>query len=351
MREQCLEADEFLKQSLNGVVLDVRSPAEFLSGHIPGAISFPLFTDEERKEVGPIYKQQGKESAIELGLEIVGPKLKFFVQQAREYATNRPLYLHCWRGGMRSNSMAWLLRTAGINVYTLTGGYKAYRKHLLSYLTNSFRLLVLGGETGSGKTEVIQALRDKKEQVIDLEALANHKGSSFGSIGQLQQPTTEQFTNLLFYELSKLDASKPIWVEDESRMIGTVNIPEEFFLQMSKAPLLVMQVPVAWRVTNLVKGYGEANKELLVSAFKRIQKKLGGQHLISALQALDENDLETAAVIALRYYDKAYRFGLQTKVNSKVIHYEPQENSVMQMADEILLLAQNNLKNLWTVSN
>lgn len=351
MHEQYLKVEEFLKKSLDGVVLDVRSPAEFLSGHIPGAVSFPLFTDEERKQVGTLYKQQGKEPAVELGLEIVVPKLKNFVQQAREHAGNKPVYMHCWRGGMRSNSMAWLLRTAGLKVYTLTGGYKAYRKYLLSYLSNPFRLVVLGGETGSGKTEVLQALRSNKQQVIDLEALASHKGSSFGSIGQPQQPSTEHFTNLLFHELSKLDITKPIWVEDESRMIGIVNIPEEFFIQMSKAPLLVMRVPVAWRVANLVKGYGESNKELLVAAFRRIQKKLGGQHLIAALQALDENDLETAATIALRYYDKAYRFGLQTKVNGQILHYEPQENSVKQMAGEILVQAQNNFKNVWTVSN
>ncbi|MBX7205797.1 MAG: tRNA 2-selenouridine(34) synthase MnmH [Bacteroidia bacterium] len=351
MQVQSLEADQFLNDSIEGIVLDVRSPAEYKAGHIPGAISFPLFTDDERKQVGTLYKYQGKEPAVELGLEIVGPKLKNFVQHAREYAGNKPIYLHCWRGGMRSNSMAWLLRTAGLHVYTLMGGYKAYRKYLLNYLTNSFRLVVLGGETGSGKTEVLQALRSKNQQVIDLEDLACHKGSSFGSIGKPQQPTTEQFTNMLFHELSKLDITKPVWVEDESRMIGTVNIPEEFFLQMSKAPLLVMKVPAEWRVANLVKGYGEANKELLVSAFKRIQKKLGGQHLQAALQALDDNNLETAAIIALRYYDKAYRFGLQTKVNLQVLHYEPQENSVQQMAGEILTLAQNNFKNVWTVSN
>ncbi len=351
MQVQELDADRFLKGAAKGVVFDVRSPAEFLSGHIPGAVSFPLFTDDERKQVGTLYKQQGKELAVELGLEIVGPKLKNFVQHAREYAGNKPVYIHCWRGGMRSNSMAWLLRTAGLNVYTLTGGYKAYRKYLLSYLANSFRLVVLGGETGSGKTEVLQALRSNNQQVIDLEALASHKGSSFGSIGQPQQPTTEHFTNLLFHELSKLDITKPVWVEDESRMIGTVNIPEEFFLQMSKAPLLVMKVPVAWRVANLVKGYGESSKELLVAAFRRIQKKLGGQHLMAALHALDENDLEKAAVVALRYYDKAYRFGLQTKVNTQILDYDPQENSVEQMAEEILVLAQNNFKNVWTVSS
>ncbi|MBP6303956.1 MAG: tRNA 2-selenouridine(34) synthase MnmH [Bacteroidia bacterium] len=333
MPVQVLNTTDFLALSLKGQILDVRSPREFSQGHIPGAASFPLFTDEERKVVGTLYKHQGRETAIEKGLELVGPKLANFVKHAREF--NKPLFVHCWRGGMRSGSMAWLLSTAGMDVYTLKGGYKAYRKHVLGELSKHYKLIVLGGRTGSGKTDVLLELKKNGEQVIDLEGMAHHKGSSFGSIHQPPQPTTEHFGNLLCEQLSLLDTSKYIWIEDESRMIGTVNIDEAFFNTLRKAPLVVLQVTDEYRLTRLATDYGTAERKLLDQAFERIKKKLGGQHLNAAMEALNNGDLKLAAAVALRYYDKAYDFGLSTKEAEVLWYFEPKVETIQAIGQEL----------------
>jgi tRNA 2-selenouridine synthase len=329
-----LSIQDFLKQSANGVVLDVRSPAEFEQGHIPSAVNFPLFTDEERKLVGTIYKQQGKNTAIDKGLELVGPKLAAFVRDARAY--KKPLFVHCWRGGMRSGSMAWLLSTAGLQVYVLKGGYKAFRKEVLHTLAYPFVFIVLGGRTGSGKTDVLHMLSQKGAQVIDLEQLANHKGSAFGSILQAPQPTTEHFANLLYHALSKLDHLLPIWIEDESRMIGTVNIDGQFYYTLRHSPLVVMDVSLEQRLHRLVEDYGKADMSELVQAFERIRKKLGGQHLNTAIEALQAGDLKSAATIALRYYDRAYDYGLTTKEAPAIYPFQPKATDASGMADELL---------------
>ena len=294
-------------------LLDVRSPGEYAHGHIPGAISFPLFSDVERAEVGTLYKQDGKEIAMEVGLRIVGPKLATFVKEAKALAPERKVMLHCWRGGQRSGSMAWLLRQAGLEVETLPGGYKAYR-HLVqeSFESTALKLVVLGGETGSGKTKILHELVAVGEQIIDLEGLANHKGSAFGFIGEQPQPTVEQFENELFERILALDVSKRVWVENESHSIGRIFIPEAFWTKMRAAPLLIIKIPDDARIENLLEDYVLTDKTDLEVAFQKISKKLGGQNLKIALEALECNDFAAAAKIALWYYDKTYQHGIET---------------------------------------
>ncbi|MEG1749979.1 MAG: tRNA 2-selenouridine(34) synthase MnmH, partial [Tannerellaceae bacterium] len=214
MEQQELAPDDFLHQSRNGVILDVRTPDEYNVGHIPNAINFPLFTNEERIVVGTAYVKQGRDIAVEKGLELVGPKMATFVRQAKALAAGRTLYIHCWRGGMRSGSMAWLLRTAGLSVQLLQGGYKAYRQSFTDQLNNiPWKLIVLGGSTGCGKTPILHALEAKGEQVLHLEGLACHKGSAFGALGEGEQPTTEQFSNLLYDEFCRFDPRRRVWCE------------------------------------------------------------------------------------------------------------------------------------------
>ena len=318
-------------------LLDVRAPAEFVRGHIPGAISFPLFSDAERAAVGTAYKQQSPQVAFELGLELVGPKMAGFVREARRLAPQGKLVLHCWRGGQRSGSMAWLLHQAGMDVRTLEGGYKAYRTFVLEELANrAFLLRVVGGRTGSGKTKILHALRQMGEQVIDLEGLAHHKGSAFGFIGETLQPTVEQFENDFHAALQALDSQRRIWVENESRSIGRMYIPDGFWRQMLVAPMLSVVIPPTDRMQNLLDDYVGTDKNDLKSAFEKIGSKLGGQHLKAALEALARDDYAAAADIALRYYDKTYQHGLDTNRASRFGQLEFEHGDPERIARQLI---------------
>lgn len=309
---RALDIDGFL--ALDTPIIDVRSPKEFAQGHIPGATSLPLFTDEERAVVGTLYKQQGRDAAVLEGLRIVGPKLTAIVEQARALAPDGRIRVHCWRGGERSGSVAWLLDKAGFpEVITLRRGYKGFRNHVLASFSQPVELRVLGGYTGTGKTETLSHLKALGEQVIDLEALAHHKGSSFGALGEAPQPSTEQFENLLWNDLQRYDRNRAVWVEDESVMIGRCKIPQPFFDRMRSAVLFFADMPQEQRAERLVKDYGAFPKEQLAEAIKRIEKRLGPQHCKAALIALEDGDLKTVAIIMLTYYDKAYLRGSEER--------------------------------------
>lgn len=316
--EQSLSPHEFLVQLRSGsVAIDVRSPGEFEAGHLPGAVSLPLFTNDERAEVGTLYKHEGKRAALERGLELVGPKMKSLVKQARalfeSQASRKPLLVHCWRGGMRSESVDWLLRTAEIPSSLCVGGYKACRQVMRLDAAKPRNYVVLGGMTGSAKTEVLHALRERGEAVLDLEGLAKHFGSAFGNLDNHDQPSTEQFANDLATELASLDEQfgegAIIWLEDESRQIGRVHVPEGFHKRLRDAPLLELTRSMNDRLEHLVAMYGESCTAALSQAFDRIADKLGGQHAQAAKAHLGEGELREAARIALVYYDKAYPHG------------------------------------------
>ncbi len=225
---------EWVKKGTHRLV-DVRTPSEFAKGHIPGAVNIPLFSDEDRARIGTTYKQENPEQAFDLGLELLGPKLAQLVRQFRESAAEDELVVHCWRGGMRSQSVASLLQMSGMKVSFLSGGYKAYRQWVTGTLAKPCRLLVLGGYTGSGKTMLLHRLREAGEQVIDLEGLAKHKGSAFGNLDDHEQPSNEQFENALAGQLQQIDPERIVWVEDESRMVGRVFLRDEWFGQMQQA--------------------------------------------------------------------------------------------------------------------
>jgi len=296
-----------------GVVLDVRSPAEYAQGHIPGAYSFPLFSNDERAQVGTCYKQVGRDQAIELGLELVGPKLAHFVRAAQSLTADRHLRVHCWRGGMRSGSMAWLLETAGFSVTTLIGGYKAFRRHVRELLAIPKPIISLGGMTGTGKTTILAALADLGEQVLDLEAIAHHRGSSYGSLGLPPQPSTEHFENRVAMAWAALDARRPVWIEAESRRIGTCRVPDELFQPMMQAPVLQVERSRPERIRNLLEDYGDANWKELIAATERLRKRLGGLRTQRAIAAIQQGDLAVAIDIVLDYYDQTYTYDLQKK--------------------------------------
>ncbi len=308
-----LDAEEFLEAEENYPVVDVRSPAEFQQGHIPGAINMPLFNNEERAVVGTLYKQSGRYAALLKGLDIVGPKMSGFLKKAVAETKNKKVLVHCWRGGMRSESMAWLFSRAGIETIILRGGYKAYRKHIRSKFERNMQLVIVGGMTGSGKTELLHYFAKTGHQVVDLEGRAHHKGSAFGAIGQTEQPTSEQFENDLAAYWKTLSAEKPVFIEDESRSIGSVSLPEPLFFQMRRAPVIKIEIPKTHRIQRLVREYATFENAKLKDALVRIHRRLGGQNEKEAIQALEIQDYERVAEITLGYYDKAYMKGLSKR--------------------------------------
>lgn len=309
-------------------VLDVRSPAEFQHGHIPGAVSFPLFFDEERKIVGTAYKQQSREVAIKLGLQFFGPKMVTLVEDAERIIAEhikkkqphdenpRPkLLVHCWRGGMRSAGIAWLLDLYGFEVHTLQGGYKAYRNRVHQLFSQPFPFGMIGGCTGSGKTLLIQHLIAQGQHAIDLEGLAVHRGSAFGNLGMPPQPSQEMFENLLGEKLAALlqmpERPSIVWLEDESQRIGNVNIPITLFQQMRNSPLYFLDIPFEERLQQIIKDYGAHPKEQMIATILRIRKRLGGLETKMAIQAMLDDNVTGCFRILLKYYDKYYLGSLE----------------------------------------
>lgn len=332
---RALTIEDFLQ--LPHPIVDVRSPGEFARGHIPGAVNLPLFSDDERAVVGTTYKRDGRDAAVLEGLRAVGPRMATLVERAAEVAPDRRVRVHCWRGGERSGSVAWLLDKAGFaEVATLRSGYKGFRSHVQRGFGIALELRVLGGYTGTGKTETLGHLKALGAQVIDLEALAQHKGSSYGAIGELPQPTTEHFENLLWHSLQKVDPLKPVWVEDESLMIGKVKIPDAFFNAMRQAPLLFAEMPIEQRAQRLVGDYGKFPIEELMAATKRIEKRMGPQHCKAALAALAAGDLHTTALLTLQYYDKAYLFGAGKRTADQVIRFPVGSNDLRGLAERLM---------------
>ena len=334
---------DFYKLSQSIPIIDVRSPKEFETGHFPGAYNIPIFDNDERAVVGTTYKQISRNDAVLKGLEIVGPKLKEFAKQAQEISIDNQLIIYCWRGGMRSASMAWLFETIGLKVNILTGGYKAFRKYGKSLLESTKKLIVLGGLTGSGKTGTLLKIREKGEQVVDLEGIAHHKGSVFGALGQDKQPTNEQFENNLLYQWFSFDLNMPIWLEDESHSIGSNWIPNELFQLMRKSPVLKMEIEKNLRIKRLVKEYADFDKNHLENCILRIGKKLGGQNVKQAIESLKNEQLDNVADITLQYYDKSYSFGLEQRKNNTIYPVKLEADNPEKNAEILIEFARKKL--------
>jgi tRNA 2-selenouridine synthase len=234
-------------------------------------------------------------------------------------APDKKILIHCWRGGMRSGAMAWALNLYGFEVYLLEGGYKRYRNWVLAQFKEKYPILILGGMTGSAKTKTLVKLKELGQQVIDLEDLAQHQGSSYGSMGYLIQPSQEHFENLLASQLIKTDKTKPLWLEDESLSIGKCFIPNPIFQQMRESVLLKLEIPFQERVNFLVQEYGKLNKEFLIESTTRIGKRLGPEQTRDSIAAINEDLMEVFIRLVLVYYDKTYANG-QGKRTKESVH-------------------------------
>ncbi|MDQ2657302.1 MAG: tRNA 2-selenouridine(34) synthase MnmH, partial [Bacteroidota bacterium] len=308
-----LSIDEFLKLRASLPVVDVRSEAEYGEGHMRNAVNIPILNNAERVAVGTDYKKKGQAEAIRTGFRLVGPRFLEIINHAENVTDGRELLVHCWRGGMRSANFCNILGMAKIKTLQLEGGYKAYRERALRSYSMPMKLSVVGGLTGSGKSEILRELERKGEQIIDLEKIASHKGSVFGGLMMPPQPTTEQFQNELFEDITCLDPTRRIWVEDESIAVGKVFLPEPFWRQMSSAPVFDVSIDKTIRIERLVREYGPADKVEFLAAMEKIIKKLGGQNFKAAKEKLDEGDMPSTIDILLNYYDKAYGMGLKNK--------------------------------------
>ena len=338
MPSEKINIEQFLELAKHHPVIDVRSPGEYNHAHMPGAFSLPLFTDPERSEVGTAYKQQSREIAIKIGLDFFGLKMKKMVEEVESIVQKREsevgnseirvknsVLVYCWRGGMRSGAVSWLLDMYGFKVYTLAGGYKKFRNYVLDSFKKVYSFKILGGYTGSGKTETLRELKKRGEKFIDLEDLANHKGSAFGNIGLPKQPTQEMFENILAENLRNLHSQtnqaadfKPlsadcIWLEDESQRIGLINIPNEFWKTMRKSQVYFLDIPFEERLKHLVEEYGNLDKEKMIDAIGRIKERLGGLQAKNAITHLESNNTIESFRILLRYYDKWYFKGLHNR--------------------------------------
>lgn len=336
MADYRIGISEFLEKSRHLPVIDVRSPAEFDHGHIPGAINLPLFSNEERSVVGTLYLRKGSSEAMMKGLQLIGPKMKKFAQTALSIAPEKEALLHCWRGGMRTNSMAWLLNTVGIKTSTLEGGYKSYRRYVQEYFSRPINLIVIGGMTGSGKTEVLEALEMQGKQVIHLERLTSHKGSVFGGIGMAPQPSTEQFENDFFMRLNRLNQDEPVFVEDESLAIGKVFIPGPFFDQMSSAVFINLLIPLNRRIKNLVSAYANGDRNDLIAGVKRIEKRLGLKNAAFIMDCVRNGEMALAVEMVLKYYDKVYARSMAMHKRKKSIEIIVDTENTNEIVDYIV---------------
>ena len=322
---EILQVEDFVSrlQSENPVLIDVRSESEFYNGRIPGAVNLPLLNDEHRKEVGITYKQKGRSQAVEKGFELVGGKFIDFVKAAKKIISEQQtILLYCWRGGMRSNIMSWVLETAGIRTVLLKGGYKNYRRWALKQFEVQRKLIVIGGKTGSGKTFLLNELAKRGEQTLDLEALANHRGSAYGAIGKPPQPRQEHFENLIAYYLSKTNPELPLWIENESRKVGSLQIPNPLFDRMMNSPLIEVVIRDEERVQRILDEYGKFSVEELRANTVKLERSLGGARLKEALQLLDEKNLTGWIKLMLTYYDKTYQYGLSLRNQEKNFQIE-----------------------------
>jgi len=308
-----ISIEDYLKSLPLTPLIDVRSPGEFKKGHIPGAINIPLFSDEERAIVGTAYKQISKERAIEIGLGFVQPKLQDFIKQSFQAAPEGKAVIHCWRGGMRSQAFAKHLAENGFPfVDTIEGGYKSFRTKVLHEFYKNYSLRIIGGYTGSGKTTILQHLSQYGLQVIDLEGIAKHKGSAFGKTSE-EQPSIEQFENNIFWQWKDLDLSQPIWLEDESHNIGSVKIPMGLYQKMRQAEVYFLEIPKIKRAQQLVKDYSVIEKSILSGSLLRISRKLGDLHTRTAQEYLENDNFLEVAILALNYYDKYYKKGMELR--------------------------------------
>lgn len=323
------------------LLLDVRSEKEFSQGHIPGAVNIPLLNDDHRRQVGITYKSNGKDAAVLKGFDLVGERFSDFIREVKKLTVEKHLMLYCWRGGMRSAIMSWVLGMGGFKTFLLKGGYKAFRKAVFEILEEPRRVVVVGGKTGSGKTEVLAELKKMGEQVICLETLASHRGSAFGALGMPPQPRNEMFQNMLAGEWMNVDSNKILFLENESLTIGPILLPKGIYEAIRNSPVVELVMSKAQRTKRIVEEYGKFPVENLIVNTEKLSKRLGGLRTKQAVEALQQGDKLKWVDEILNYYDQAYQYGNDTKQVPQLIVEVSENESVSSIAGKVLNAARS----------
>ena len=330
-------------RNLKGLLIDLRSPDEYYKGHMPNSINIPLFNNDERAFIGKKYKNAGRDKAIFEGLKIVEKKFdqliddilsenKKYINKTKSPLMSSQLKVYCARGGMRSISVSWLLEKIGYKSFKLEGGYKSYRNWVLNSFQDDRNITLIGGKTGTGKTKILKNLMSHNYQVIDLEYLANHRGSSFGGLGMTCQPSNEQFENLLAEKLLRFSKSKTIYIEAESANIGSCRIPNELFKQMKNAKRIEIIQSKKNRISELIRTYSVFPDNELKNSVKKISKRLGPQRTKRAIEAIGSKNWEDVCNAVLDYYDKCYDYELANNLNVNIIDIQDkEENEIIEL--------------------
>lgn len=292
-------------------IVDARTPLEFAEDHLPGAVNVPILTNEERVEIGTIHKQIGPQQARIRGLELTCERFPAIVAEIAEKADGRPVLTYCWRGGLRSRSIAILLEATGYPVVQLRGGYKAFRAQVISFFENftpPAPLIVIHGMTGVGKTTFINGLDRSSWNVVDLEGLACHRGSAFGSLGLDQSLSQKRFDTLLWDIFRKARPDLPIVLEGESQRIGRIMLPGRLYEVMSESCKVWCHASMETRIERLAEEYARTEyREEMAGALSRISKKLGGARYQEMMLMLDNWDITGLSRGLIEdYYDKLY---------------------------------------------
>lgn len=293
------------------LVVDVRTPLEYEDDHIPGAINVPLLSNEERVEIGTLYKQTGPHEARVRGLALTAHRFPAMVAEIAGSAAGRPILVYCWRGGLRSKTVVTILELTGFIAVQLQGGYKSFRSHVAACF-GPFRppgpLVVLHGMTGIGKTSFLLGLTGKDFSVVDLEGLACHRGSAFGELGLTQDLTQKRFETLLWDAFRRLPHGKPVIVEGESKRIGKVSLPGDMYEVMKESIKVWCEASLETRVGRLIAEYGRPEyREEMEVALLRIKKRLGGEKYAEIAGFLFRWEMEPFMSELIRnYYDKVY---------------------------------------------
>ena len=314
-----------------GLLIDVRSPDEYYKGHMPNSINIPIFNSYERSIIGKKYKNSGREIAVREGFKIIENKIdklikefilikkNFLISTIDKFSNDKYIKIYCARGGMRSQSMHWLLEKFNYPCITLDGGYKTYRNWVLNTFEDKQEIIVIGGKTGTRKTKILNKLKSLDYQILDFESHANHRGSSFGGLGMKDQPSNEQYENLLAEDLSKFNKKNFIFVEAESPNIGKNRIPHAFYKQMQNSKRIEIKRDESIRIKELINTYSKYQKKDLKKSVLKISKRLGPQRTKSAIDSIDNEDWENVCKSVLDYYDRCYEHELKDKEDVKIL--------------------------------